>query len=279
MLIVTHKNPDPDAICAVWLLKRFYPGLAEAEVKFVNAGETYQNRPVDSDPELVHVDTGFGKFDHHDTQKRTCAAKLVLDFLQKEGKTNFANNEWETLERLVEVITQDDHFEDCYWPEANDDRYSFWLTPILDGLKRGGQLDDGGLVEFGGKCLDGVFGSLKLKLEAEQELQKKGIEFASAWGLAVGIESKNDEVMKVAQKQGKVLVVRKDPGGMVRIKAPAKSGVDLSSTYEVLRKMDPHATWFLHASKRMLLNGSYKNPAMVPSRLSLGEIIEVLKGK
>jgi histidine triad (HIT) family protein len=45
-----------------------------------------------------------------------------------------------------------------------------------------------------------------------------------------------------------------------------------------LSKMDPQATWFLHVSGKMLLNGTSKNPTMKPTNLSLSDIIEVLKG-
>ena len=272
--IITHKNPDPDAITSVWLLKRFDKDFELAEVKFINAGETYQNQEVDTDPDVVHVDVGGGKFDHHDTNERICAAQKVLDFLKDKHRQL---HDEEILERLVEIIIQDDHFEDCYWPEPNDDRYAFWLTQILDGLKRAGKSDDHDLVELGLKCLDGIYTSLKLKVEAEKEIEKQGLVFETEWGEALGIESKNDEVLKVGQKQGYILVIRKDPEGMVRLKAQPKSEVDLTKTYKEVKKSDPQATWFLHASKKMLLNGSYKNPNMVASKLSLEEIIRILK--
>ena len=41
--------------------------------------------------------------------------------------------------------------------------------------------------------------------------------------------------------------------------------------------MDPKATWFLHIGKKMLLNGSVKNPKMRPTKLELGDIIKVLE--
>jgi hypothetical protein len=53
--------------------------------------------------------------------------------------------------------------------------------------------------------------------------------------------------------------------------------VDFTQAYEALMKKDPQATWFLHASKKILLNGTTKNPDMKPTKLSLDEIIEVLK--
>ena len=88
---------------------------------------------------------------------------------------------------------------------------------------------------------------------------------------------------------GYVIVVRKDPRkGYVRIKAKPLStinnqqstinkNIDLTLVYERLKKMDPQATWFLHIGRKMLLNGSVKNPKMKPTKLSLTEIIKVLE--
>lgn len=273
-LIVTHINPDPDAITSVWLLRRFDVEWSEASVVFVPAGETWKNQESDSDPEIAHVDTGFGKFDHHQTSERTCAAKKIWEYLIE--KYDYLKDD-ETLERLVEVIVADDHFDECCWPEANADRYSFMFGEILDGLKRNNTLGDVGLVDFGSTCLDGIYLSLKLKIQAEEEL-KIGREFETIWGKAIALESKNDEVITVGLKNGFVLVVRKDPeSGMIRIKARPDMEIDLTLTYEKLKEIDSEATWFLHASKRMLLNGSYKNPSHVFSKLLLGQVIEVLK--
>jgi hypothetical protein len=277
-IIVTHANPDLDAIGAVWLLKRFDPDYQEARVAFVPAGSTYQDKPVDSSPDVVHVDTGLGRFDHHQTNKRTSAAQLVLEHLltQKPGQLESP----QALKRLIALIVEDDHFEDCYWPEADHDRYTFFITAILDGVKSGSQVTDDELAVFGMRCLDGVYATLKLRVEAEQEMKEKGKEFISPWGKALAIAGQNKEIEKLAQKRGYVLVIRKDPeAGNVRIKAQPKSDVDLSVAYEQLRKKDPQATWFLHVSKRMLLNGTHKDPTMKSTTLSLEEVVALLKGK
>ena len=42
--IVTHIRPDFDALIAVWLIKRYYPGFDKAGVTFVPAGETYEKQ-------------------------------------------------------------------------------------------------------------------------------------------------------------------------------------------------------------------------------------------
>ena len=82
---------------------------------------------------------------------------------------------------------------------------------------------------------------------------------------------------------GYTIVIRKDPRkGYVRIKAlPAngkEKGADLTLMYEKLKKVDTQATWFLHVSKKMLLNGTPKNPKMIPTKLSLNDIIKVVEG-
>lgn len=237
------------------------------------AGHTYQNQPADSDTNIAHVDTGGGMFDHHDTKERTSAAKKVLEYLQQ--KFDYIRDD-EALERLVDVVVADDHFEECCWPEATADRYVFMFNAILDGLKQNNTLTDPGLVDFGSTCLDGVYTSFKLKVDAEKEIEQ-GRVFDSPWGKSLAVESKNDEVLQLAMKMGYVLVIRKDPEGMVRIKARPDSEVDLTQAHQKVKEKDPQATWFLHASKKMLLNGSYKNPATKFSSLSLDQLVEIFQ--
>jgi hypothetical protein len=100
----------------------------------------------------------------------------------------------------------------------------------------------------------------------------------------MAVETINDEVLKLSQMMGYRLAIRKDPNeGFVRIKAvPDRRnaetlGIDLTEAYEKLKEMDPDSTWFLHVSKRMLLNGSSKNPTMQGTKLTLDQVIEVLK--
>ena len=274
--IITHINPDLDAICSVWLLRKFKPGWQEALVKFVPAGNTFQNSKVDSQENIIHVDTGLGKFDHHQSSKKTCAAELVFKYLKTQNKS--LKNDF-ALVRLIEVVRQIDNFQECFWPKATADYYDFNLAEFLDGLKMSSRLDDDGLINFGSQCLEGVYAKLKIKVKAEKEL-RLGYNFNSQWGKAIGCLTKASEVLKLGQKQGYVLVVQKDPQtGRVKIKARPDSDVDLTQTKNKLVFLDPKATWFLHISKKMLLNGSRKNPQMKPSRLSLKKIISVLKNE
>ena len=294
--IVTHKSCDIDAISSVWLLKRFYPNWDSAEIEFVNAGEKlpgvyeYLGEPIEivDGIETIHVDTGLGALDHHQTSDmNTCGAKKTLDFILAEPLSGIHKHEIkkEAVGRIVELVIDDDHFQEVYYPEPNQDIYEFGIVSIIQGYKLLYQKDDLKLCGFIFECLDSVLQNFEKKIWAEREIKEKGVEFESKWGKSLAIETINDEVLKTAQMMGFVLTVRKDTnGGFVRIKAlPDKRGskslnIDLTGVYEKLKSMDPIATWFLHASKRMLLNGSTKNPEMKGTTLTLEQVVEVLRG-
>ena len=92
------------------------------------------------------------------------------------------------------------------------------------------------------------------------------------------METTNDEVVHLAQKMGYAIALRKDPKkGFLRIKSLPKDSIDLEPLYNELKSAEPDATWFLHASHHMVLNGSSKNPDMRPTKKSLQEIITALK--
>lgn len=273
--IVTHVNPDLDAIAAAWLLVRYGGSdFHKASFAFVPAGCRFQNE----DNNVVHVDTGLGKFDHHQEdrgQEDTCAAKLVFEWLVEKKDIG----DQEALQRLVSLVNDSDHFREYFWPESSDDRYVFFLDQVLNGMKQGGIVDDEGLMIFGMQCLDGILTAMKMKIAAEKVLEE-GISFQTKWGKAVGFNSSHSGAGKYALKKGYKVAVRKDPNNqMVRIKAAPLDEIDLTPVYRKLVKMDPEATWYFHPSKHMILNGSLRNPEMKASKLSLDEVMRVLKEK
>lgn len=279
--IVTHFAPDVDAVASVWLLKRFLPGWEDAEVAFVGAGKILNDNPVDSDPDIMHVDTGLGMLDHHQTDEDTCAAKRTMEYiretqnLKKKIKSNFPD---EAMVRMIDVVNDIDHFREVYFPNASADYYDLGLVSELDGLKLIYPDDHHKLIDFGLLALDGIYKNFQNKVWAEEEIKKEGIEFKTKWGTAIGMETINDEVIRIAQRRGYIIAVRKDPKkNYVRIKAQPNSKADFTKHYRMFMKKDPEATWFLHASKKMLLNGSMKNPETKPTTLSLREIIDILK--
>lgn len=272
--IVTHLTPDVDAVSSVWLLKRFLPGWDEAEISFVPAGKTLNGEPVDSDDDILHVDTGLGRLDHHQTNEDTCAARRTLEYISQKVKQKFPD---EALIRLIDIINDIDHFREVYYPNPAADFYDFSLISMLDGLKLICPDDNQKLIEFGLTALDGIYKYFQNKTWAEKELKEEGVEFKTKWGKGIGVETVNDEVIRLAQRKGFVVAVRKDPKkGYLRIKTLPESPADLSACYNIYKKKDPEATWYLHPSHKMLLNGSMKNPDCRPTKLTLREIIKVL---
>ncbi len=327
-IIVTHDSPDMDAITSIWLIRRFLPGWEDATVKFVPAGERLGSirhlehaesdaRQITSDvrrqtirasspsavietingDEVIHVDTGLGPLDHHQIEiDRVSAASLVFDYVRKANNPEFGNKNsdkaktrTEALERLVRVVVDIDHFKEVFWGNPDADYHEFSLVNILEGLKLQYPNQNELYVNFIIQCLDALVHEFENRIWAEKEIAGKGVRFDTSKGKGIGFETINDTVIKLSQKMGYALVIRKDPRkGYVRIKArplltnnkqqtTSNKDIDLTLAYEKLKKMDPEATWFLHVGKKMLLNGSVKNPKMRPTRLSLNDIIKVLK--
>ncbi|MBI2621857.1 MAG: hypothetical protein HYW63_04425 [Candidatus Levybacteria bacterium] len=298
-IVVTHTIPDLDAVTSVWLIKRFLQGWGEAKVEFVPAGSRKANSKLQiansgtGDPiekvgenEVIHVDTGLGPLDHHQTPDiNVCGASLTWDFVRSKGQM-FENEESsdkiqvreEAISRMINIVVDDDHFKQVFYPDPTSDRYDFMLTEILDGLKLQKPNEDNLYVEFASSCLDAILHNFENKIWAEREIKENGEQFESIFGRAIAFKTINDDVIKLSQKMGFSLVVRRDPRkGYVRIKASPAAKVDLTNIYEKLKKMDPAATWFLHVGKKMLLNGTPKNPKMKPTKLSLDAIIDVLR--
>lgn len=291
-IIVTHTSPDLDAITSVWLLQKFLPGWDDAEVRFVPAGERLGSTPgkdvVDAiekigENEVIQVDTGLGPLDHHQTQDDSvCGASLTWDFVSSQitGGEKWEEKK-EAISRMVKVVVDIDHFKEVFWPDTTADYQEFSLFSILEGLKLQKPNEDQTYVDFVKQCLDAILHNFENRIWAEKAIKEDGIEFTCSFGKGIGFEILNDTVIKLAQKMGYAIVVRKDPRkGYVRIKArPAEpeKNIDLTLVYEKLSKMDPEATWFLHVSKKMLLNGTTKNPKMKATKLGLNAIIDVLK--
>lgn len=273
--IVAHLSVDLDASTSAWLIKRYLPGWEDAEFQFVPAGTTLNGANPDSNPEIIHVDTGLGKYDHHQVEDRNlCAAKLVLNDLVKNNHVQ--DDDREALERIIKFVVLDDNFGDVYLPNPDSDIYDFSLHRIIDGFKRSLRNDEERL-EAIFQILDANLQVFKMKIKAENEIPK-GYTFTSKYGKSLALDSDNESVIKLAQKKGYEFVVMfNSKDNTYRIKTLPSEKYDLTPLYEALKKQDGKATWFLHVSKNMLLNSSLKRPDSVASSLPLKTVIEIIK--
>ncbi|MBT3249227.1 MAG: hypothetical protein HN846_02190 [Candidatus Pacebacteria bacterium] len=282
-LIVTHHAPDLDAIGASWLLKTFdAQHYGNAKFAFVNPGSTIKSSEVekleiDTD-DVTHVDTGLGKFDHHQPERghdHSSAASLVFEYLCQIHPDLEDDH---ALDILVDFITEIDHFGEIYWPEADHDRYNFMLHEIIRGLEFVGIHNDESQLHFGFTCLDGIYSALKQHVKAKDILKNKAEYFQTKLGKCMAVETKNDDTLKLAQKYGAVIAIRKDSsGGHIRIKARPDAELDLKDLADEIKLIDSTGTWYYHPSGKMLINGSRKHRQQKASPLSLEQVIELVK--
>lgn len=272
--IVTHLSPDIDAIGAVWLLRKYLPHWNNAIISYVPTGKTLNNKQPDSDPEVIHVDTGYGKFDHHDTDEYTCAARLVFDFLKSNNHIH--KKDIEPLDRLIEMITYTDHFHEVYFPNPQDDYYLMFAKDLIHHFKAVSKSDEA-LLDFGYSVLESCLYGVRQKLRAENDIET-GFIFKSFYGKSIGLYCGNSQALTLAQKKGFMLVIQKNPEkGFVKIKLHPKSKKNLKNIFEKLQIEDTNATWIYHPSGKMILNGSAHNPHVTPSHLSLDTIIKIVR--
>jgi hypothetical protein len=257
--------PDLDSVTSIWLLKRF-GGLEQVELAFVPAGATLNDMPVDSDPEVIHVETGRGRFDHHQEEvagPHTCSAKLVWQAVRPQDRA---------LEQIIEYVVKQDN--GLIEPWLQNDRWGW--GGLLRGLNLCYPQDPQKVVEAMLPILDGWYAWAQELVELEREFERR-LEFQTPWGLGIAFEGDLGGARGWSFRRGAVIFVRRTSQGWVGIEGRARHHVDLTPVYQRLRELEPEADWFLHASKRILLCGSWKSPAQNPSRLTLPEVVEILK--
>lgn len=275
--IVTHINPDLDALSSVWLIRRYLPGFQGEDVSyaFVPAGKTLRDEPVDSQPDIIHVDTGRGVFDHHQIAEKLCAFMQIYKYFAKNNI--LAVYDVEPLKRMSAVINDYDNFAEVYYPDVTADYQLFQLDSIISGFVHAGLPDDK-KVEVALPMFDGLLQIMKNKIKAEKNIGEGVVFETKAFGKSIMMENSNNDSMKYAQKCGYRLVARKDSKvGNIRIVCLPDDSLDLTPIYEEIKRQDTVGTWFFHQSKHMLLNGSLVNPTMVPSPLTTEQILAILR--
>ena len=271
--IVAHQSVDIDAISAMWLILRYFPKWESAEYGFVPAEKTWEGKPVDGNDSVIHVDTGKGRFDHHQRKEKTSATKLVYEYCVEKGYVT--GNVLIALERMVEVINDLDHFGEVFYPEPEADRYEFMLHQDISELK-GILKTDEATVDYVCIQLDAILRVFHRKIHAEQEIHN-GHLFQSYIGKSILVDTANNEVIKLAQKMGYDLVIRFEVSkGIIRIKCLPKNEFDLTPLYQKLKEREPLVNWFLHISTHMLFNSSMKSDVFIPSHLTATEFLAIL---
>jgi hypothetical protein len=239
-------------------------GAEDADIFFVPAGETLHNQPVDADPQIVHVDTGGGRFDHHQAADCSlCAAELVRRAVVPDDAV---------LQQLVSKVIRLDN------ATASGGDVFFNINDLIAGYNtlfpnRPHHVARAMLANF-----DAWYEHEARHLRLEQAFARR-LEFQTRWGLGIAMECEDGASSRLAYGQGAILYVYRDGRGYMGIAARSRSNVDLQPVYTGLKRVDPVADWYLHPNHRMLLCGTSKAPAQNLSRLSLQELVEVIRAE
>jgi hypothetical protein len=262
--IVGHLAPDLDCLTAIWIFIHF-DNAADAELEFVPAGTTWQQQPVDSNPRVIHVDTGGGRYDHHQRKSRNlCAAELVRRAIAPRDPA---------LERMVRQVGQIDN------ATAPAGELGFFnINALITGYNLLFPNRPRHVAYAMLPNLDAWYEHEARQIRLEQAFAHR-LEFDTPWGLGIAMESEDGGSSKLAYRYGAVLYAYRDGRGWMGVAAQARSNVDLAPIYLDLQSVDQEADWYLHPNHRLLLCGSATAPARVLSRLSLPELVRVIQGK
>ena len=275
-MIVTHIHPDLDAIMSSWLLVRFDQSrYGDAKFAFVPAPTTYKNLPPDNDPNVVHVDVGGGKFDHHKPGGfTTCASKLVYEELLAE---KLVSDEDEPLQEMIAIAYEIDTFQDCYWPGTDSPRMAMMLHEIIPALHRLQLYDNEAVLRMVFVYLDATYQRLKDWAKGKEAVNE-GTEFESIWGKGITVTTAADDVSKIAQKMGYAIVVISDTQkGFLKIKTAPNVKVPLQALYDKICLRESPERWVYHNSGHMLFSGSDKGQLKQRTELHLNDLIEMIK--
>ncbi|MBI4280721.1 hypothetical protein HY628_00820 [Candidatus Uhrbacteria bacterium] len=265
--LVTHVNPHLDDIAGIWLFRKFAPGWQGARLKFIPttaAGAKWGKRKVDADPEIAHIGVGRGKYDEHKGNLNESAATLVFKDLQK--RKLLPKGVLPALRAALQYVLEGD-----LGLRGSDPDAIFEIAIIVRYIP-----DSEERVKIGCVLLEALLTAMEDRLKLDHDWQWKEI-FETPWGRGVGIVS-GSRAADRAYQEGFVVIIQIDPEKKYRsIRGQATSNVDLAEAYGKVRKLEPKADWYLHHSKRMLICGSDAAPKSQRSKLTLKELIALIK--
>jgi hypothetical protein len=266
LALVTHHRPHIDDICGMWLLARFWRPRSTPTFRFVSSSE---RDPGDNTE--VWVGVGRGQFDEHKGDIGESATTLVYHFLLAEHVI-FSPLQKAALDGLVRWVRD----EDVGLHDAVENR-ALSIAAMLRSHFDLHRHDSTALVSFGFTLLDDIFAAM-VNSEALVVDWQNRVEFDGAWGRAVAVESAAYGVDDFAYQQGFSLLVLLNPArGFRAYRAAARSTVDLTETYETVKRVEPKADWYLHHSRKLLICGSDVAPDSHLSKLSLQDLIRAVQ--
>ncbi len=264
--LATHPNPHIDDACGIWLLTRFHPAYKKHTVSFIP--QSSKKIPAG----FVAIGIGRGKYDEHKGDVNDCAATLVYKDIRGKIKNKIDRA---ALDEIVEWVKNEDHAQ--FFGIQNHE-YGVAITgmsiPKVKGSKSKTSLN------WMLTALDGIYVTIREKQQLLHDWEHK-VTFETKWGRGVAVKTKtsSQQVAQLSMRKGFVLFAVENPeNGYRYIKSAVRSArVNLSKAYKTASANEPEAEWYLHHSKRMLICGSDVAENITLSKLTLKELISLVK--
>lgn len=269
-ILLTHERPHLDDVCGIWLYRRYVPGWKHAQVKFLmlkggGAAVTWKGKPADDDAHVVHVGVGKGKYDEHKGDVGKCAALLVYEDLKR--RKLIPAKDRAALDRMLEFVVKEDTGQ-----LMGLEYRSFSLPSLLRAIPNSDRA-----MELGFELLEAVMPRLEDEAQLEKDWKRR-IEIETPKGKGIALKSSSHNVEGKAYPLGFTFVIQIEPKhGWRMLRAAPDAKIDFAALSETVRALEPKTSWFLHHTKKMLLNGSTSAPHVVKSRLSLEKLVDLLK--
>lgn len=272
--IVTHRRPHLDEICALWIIQKYWPQFEDADIEFVNTGPTggdlWNDIPPDTHPLVIYVGVGHSRFDEHKGDTDDSAATLV--WRETKAKYSVRKGDAEMIDRIVAYVKKEDM--GGYLTAADRE---FALPTILNGLYGTLKRDSLAVYEVGRKIMEALAFETMKQLSVERDWEGR-VEFNTPWGLGAAVITDVPGIDRLAYQKGFALVVTHNKARTYHgFRASPDSGADLTEQYLKVQQLEPHAPWFLHQSKRLLLCGGDIADAGVYSELTLDQLVDLVK--
>lgn len=267
--LVTHVIPHLDDIAALWLLVRFEPSASKAPLKFIHTASDGVTLAAGE----IGVGIGRGKYDEHKGDKKDSAVSLVWKDLKRRGLTP-KGLRGAALAGLVDFVRRGDLGE-----YVGKEGPGIPLATALRALaKRPGE-DSESATLVGFRLLDAMLDLHEERSKIDAAIAR-GKKFTTKWGRGIGISVEAVPGMvsgRIAELGYAIVVLRYPKQGFLHVRATPGTKVDLSKLAALVMKEEPEAKWYLHHSKKMLLQGDWIAPVSTRTRHGVDGMIRLLR--
>ena len=293
-LVVTHHNPDTDAIACIWFVDRFLAADGKkTDIRYVRAGERL---PISEGTgfNVIHVDTGFGKFDQHEKNLHGASSfQLLVQHFEYADDPGV-----KPILVLTQVTDSAKPVDDCSVHNVFKALAGIYK---LEGTK---DTDWDAVVGHALTDLDALCSFHRIRAEGRETFKERGKMEERASGIRLGVLMFEPRLRDGAYNAGADVAVwmQRQKGTKrfyVGIQVKDGSSVKLGDVVVALRWAEARKrnlsipgsevirmgtlkelpSWFIHDSNKLILSGSKGHPLSEEdcTLLSVSEILRIVR--